>query len=324
MDTVTGKAFQSIWSNENSFRNDITQVSVNGIEVRFDKGQVDSQLYENDTLVSVISHNAQKMKKISFRRYIRAFEAFSRYTEEYGYQLEHLLRAGDQHLKKGFSVLDIGAGTGFFAEEFLKETKRRASSYTAIDPSPEHVEQIKKNFRELPLEIDVKNDIFTAKTRLGQTFDLIIMSHSAYWFVPDPEPYILNARKYLKKGGVMVMYLQTPYTASHLLNLLLDNALPKNRVPNHKINSWTLMDILDDNNIFYENADLPGTLKADTLFEKRNEWLLKELVSFFLSVELEALDSKVYRHAKEALKKLSYKRGNDVKLNLEVGAITAF
>lgn len=262
------------------------------------------------------------MKKISFKRYTRAFEAFSQYTEEYGYQLEHLLQTGEQHLKKGFSVLDVGAGTGFFVRKFLDEIEISASSYTAIDPSKEHVEQIKKNFRELPLEISIKNDIFTPKTRLGQKFDLIIMSHSVYWFVPDPEPYILNARKYLEKNGVLVIYPQTPYTACHLLNLLLDNVLPENRVPDHKANSWTLIDILDKNSIHYENASLPGTFKADALFEKRNQWLLKELVSFFLSVEVESCDSKIYRHAEEALKKLSYKQDNDLKLNLEVGAIT--
>lgn len=122
----------------------------------------------------------------------------------------------------------------------------------------------------------------------------------------------------------MVTYLQTPYTASHILNILLDSALPENRIPNHKINSWTLTDILDKNNIHYESVSLPGTFKADTLFEKQNKWLLKELVSFFLSVDVRSLDSKIFRRAEEALKMLSYKQGTDLELSLEVGAITGF
>lgn len=264
------------------------------------------------------------MEKISFKQYITSFEVFGQYTEEYGYQLEHLLHTTEQHLIAGFSVLDIGAGTGFFVKEFLGKSKISASSYSAIEPSKEHVEHIKENFQGLRLEINIQNNIFTPETSLGKKFDLIIMSHSLYWFLPDPEPYILNALKYLEENGAMVIYLQTPYTAPHFLNLLLDNTLPDNRVPNHKINSWTLMDILDKHNIHYENASLPGTLKADTLFKKRNKWLLKELVSFFLSVEAESLDSKTYRRAEEALKMLSYKQGNDLKLNLEVGAVTVF
>ncbi len=170
-----------------------------------------------------------KSGKISFKQYITSFEAFGQYTEEYGYQLEHLLHIREQHLKEGFSVLDIGGGTGFFVKEFLDESKISASSYTAIEPSKEHVERIKKNFQGLPLEINIQNTIFTPETSLGQKFDLIIMSHSLYWFLPDPEPYILNALKYLEENGAMVIYLQTRYSASHFFNLLLDNTLPENR-----------------------------------------------------------------------------------------------
>ncbi|MGZ4908995.1 MAG: hypothetical protein ACXV5F_10140 [Halobacteriota archaeon] len=54
-------------------------------------------------------------------------------------------------------------------------------------------------------------------------------------------------------------YLQTPHAASHVLNLLLDDALPENRTPHHKITSRTLTGILDKNNISYESASLPGT-----------------------------------------------------------------
>ena len=122
----------------------------------------------------------------------------------------------------------------------------------------------------------------------------------------------------------MVTYLQTPYTASHVLNILLDNALPENRAPNHKINSWTLTDILDKKNIHYESVSLLGTFTADTLFEKQNKWLLEELVSFFLSVDVRSLDSKIFRRAEEALKMLSYKQGTGLKLSLGVGAIAVF
>ncbi|MGZ4904696.1 MAG: hypothetical protein ACXV5I_07775 [Halobacteriota archaeon] len=77
--------------------------------------------------------------------------------------------------------------------------------------------------------------------------------------LPNPEPYILNALAYLEKRSTIVMYVQTSHAASHVLNLLLDDALPEDRAPNHKITSRTLTDILDKNNISYEGASLPGT-----------------------------------------------------------------
>ncbi len=262
------------------------------------------------------------METISFRQYISAFEVFGQYTEEYRYQLEHLLHTSEQLVKEGFSVLDIGAGTGFFVKEFLDAFKVTASSYTAIEPSKTFVERIKKNFRGTPFEVNIYNDSFTPRTDLGRKFDLIIMSQVLGWFVPDPEPYVLNAQKYLKEKGAMIFYLQTPYGATHILNLLLRDALPKNRVPNHTLNSWALMDIFDKNNLRYNYTSLSAAFNADALFEKSNKRLLKELMCFFLSVK--SLDSKTFERAEEALHKLSYHEGNNLKFSSEVAAITAF
>lgn len=262
------------------------------------------------------------MKNISFGNYIKSFEVFGNYSEEYEYQLEHLVCIGEQYLKDGFSILDIGAGTGFFVRDFLKKCKVDASSYTAIEPSEEHVKKLEQNLNGFSLEIDVYNEIFTPKTILNRKFDLIIMSHCLYWFIPDPEPYILNALNYQSENGRVVMYLQAPYSASHMLNLLFLKQLPKYRVPSHEITSWAIMDILDKNNIEYNISNLPGTFKANNLFRKENRWILHELISFFFSIEMESLDKKTQKRAEEALKALSYKQGNDVKLSLEVGAIT--
>lgn len=262
------------------------------------------------------------MDNLSFKQYIKTFDSFGQYSEEYNHQLKHLLHIGNQHLKRGFSVLDIGAGTGFFIRDFLDGFKNMASSYTAIEPSKEHVNKIKQNFQALPLELEICNEIFTPQTDFKQKFDLIVMSHSLYWFMPDPEPYILNALKLLEEDGIAVMYLQTPYSASHILNLLFKNVLPENRTPNHEINSWTILDILDENNINYKISNLPGTFNGNHLFKPEHKELLHELISFFLSIQAESTDYITLKRAEEALNKLSYKNGKDVKLNLEVGAIT--
>lgn len=231
------------------------------------------------------------MDNLSFKQYIKTFDSFGQYSEEYNHQLKHLLHIGNQHLKRGFSVLDIGAGTGFFIRDFLDGFKNMASSYTAIEPSKEHVNKIKQNFQALPLELEICNEIFTPQTDFKQKFDLIVMSHSLYWFMPDPEPYILNALKLLEEDGIAVMYLQTPYSASHILNLLFKNVLP-------------------------------GTFNGNHLFKPEHKELLHELISFFLSIQAESTDYITLKRAEEALNKLSYKNGENVKLNLEVGAIT--
>jgi SAM-dependent methyltransferase len=264
------------------------------------------------------------MEKISFERYIQSFNAFAEYSEEYGYQSKHLLEIGNSELQNGFSVLDIGAGSGFFAKEFLDDCKYYPSNYTAIEPSSEHYKKLDKTFRSSEFEVNLIKEIFTPQTYLNKKFDLILLSHCPYWFIPDPEPYLLNAVKFMKDQGKLIIYLQTPFTASHILNLLFEKDLPVDRVPNHRINSWTIMDILDDNNLQYRVSNLPGTFDATYLFEEKYSNLLVEVISFFLSVEAESFDEKTLKRTKDALKILSYEEKSDLKLNLEVGAITVY
>jgi SAM-dependent methyltransferase len=261
------------------------------------------------------------MEKISFERYIESFDNFVQYSEEYGYQADHILQVGNKNLQEGFSMLDIGAGEGFFAKDFINNCKFTPSNYTAIEPSPEHCVKLKQTFKSSEFKMKLIQELFTPQSYLEHKYDLILLSHCSYWFIPDPEPYLLHALNFLKKNGRLVIYLQTPFTASHILNLLLEKDLPLDRAPNHRINSWTITDILDANNVNYDTSHLPGTFNANELFEK-NTSLLNDIISFFLSVEAETLDEKILNRAINTLKILSYRDEDNIKLNLEVGAIT--
>lgn len=263
------------------------------------------------------------MKNILFKDYITSFEAFGRYSEEYGYQLEHLVDLGDSYLQDGFSVLDIGAGTGFFSEEFFENCKADPGFYKAIEPSPDHVLKLEDNFKKFNMEVEILQEIFTPKTDFKEKFDLIIMSHSLYWFVPQAQEYILNALNFLKTKGKLVMYLQTPFSVSHLLNLLFEKYLSPERVPNHRITSWSIIDLLNVNKIDYQVTNLPGTFNATHLFRENDVKLLHQVIAFFLSTQVETMPPYLLKRAENALRKFSFKEGGDIKLSLEVGAITA-
>jgi len=173
-----------------------------------------------------------------------------------------------------FPYLDIGAGTGFFLRDFIENLELKPAHYTGIEPSPVHYKNLKENFRELSMDQNLIEDIFTPQTHLKREYDLIILSHSLYWFIPDPEHYLLNMVNHLKNGGVAVMYLQTPFTASNILNLLFNDILPAPGVPNHRLTSWKIMDILEKNGIRYQVKNLPGTLNLIFYLRKRRLWFL--------------------------------------------------
>jgi precorrin-6B methylase 2 len=119
------------------------------------------------------------MKNISYKRYIETFRLIEKYSEEYGYQLKHLLKEA-KSLKKRFCMLDVGAGTGGFAVSFIRRSEKKPASYTAIEPSDKHIEALNKNFAALRLDKNIIHGKFTPKTDFDGKFDLIIMSHTVY------------------------------------------------------------------------------------------------------------------------------------------------
>lgn len=258
------------------------------------------------------------MKNISYKRYVETFRFLEKYSEEYGHQLKHLLQEA-KSLRDGFSMFDVGAGTGQFAVSFLKRSKKKASSYTAIEPSEKHVKALRKNIVPLGLDQDVILGKFTPKTVFEEKFDLIIMSHSVYWFVPDIQGHLRNALRLLNKNGKLVIYLQTPATFAYALNTFLranDPLYP------HKISSREIVQILDSLNIPYNVSYLPGTLKADDLFWPGNKKLLDDVISFCLFAEARDLSAGDLRFAEDLVRLLSYRTDKGIKLNLSVAAIT--
>jgi ubiquinone/menaquinone biosynthesis C-methylase UbiE len=258
------------------------------------------------------------MKNISYERYVETFRIIEKYSEEYGYQLKHLLKEA-QSLKDNFSMLDIGAGTGQFAKSFMDKSKKKVRSYTAIEPSDNHVEALNINLTSLQIDKKVIKAKFTPKTVFENKFDLIIMSHSVYWFVTDIAGHLKNALRFLKKKGKLVIYLQTFATFACILNTFLRS---KDPIYPHKISSRDITRILESLKIPYNISYLPGALKADDILLGKNKKLLHNLISFCLFSEAKNLSSTDLKFAEDLLLLLSYKGKGGLKLNLSVAAIT--
>lgn len=258
------------------------------------------------------------MKNISYKRYIETFHVLEKYSQEYGYQLKHLLKETET-LKDGFSILDIGAGRGVFALSLLKNCKKKVSSYTAIELSVSHIKELNQHFAKAPLEKNIIKAKFTPQTVFKRKFDLIIMSHSVYWFVPNIYQHLKNALRFLNKNGKLVIYLQSFATFCYVLNGLFR---AKDPIYIHKISSRELTQILDKFKIPYNISYLPGTLKADNFLKAKNKKLLHDLLSFCLFAEVKQLGAKDLKLAEDFTRLFSYKTNSGYKLNLSVGAIT--
>jgi SAM-dependent methyltransferase len=261
------------------------------------------------------------MQCIDFNRYIDAFHVLERYSEEYPFMLDHLLKMANDHYPGGLSLLDIGAGTGRFTRSFLENCKAPVHSYTAIEPSLDHVNQLQENLRHLSIEKEIIPAFFGPQTMFDNTFDLILLSHSTYCFLPDPEPFLLNAFTFLKEGGRAVIYHGSPSNFCNLLNLIYNDELPVTRVVDPTFTSWDVRDILEKNGISHTVSYLPGFLRAGEIFQPGNDLLLRDLITFSFMVEAESLRPGMLARAKELLRQLAYPSREGPLLNLGVDAI---
>lgn len=262
------------------------------------------------------------MKCITFDRYIEAFSVLEKYSVEYPYMLDHLLDVAERGFPDGFSMLDIGAGTGKFAGSFLRTCRVPVTRYTAIEPSGDHISQLRENLHGILVEKEIINDYFTPQTGFGKKFDLILLSHCTYCFLPDPEPYLLHALDLLSEYGKAVIYHGSPSNFCYFLNLLYSDILPHARITDPTFTSWKVRDILEKNAVPYTVSYLPGALKVGELFKKENEGLLNDLITFSFMVESGSLEPSMLDRTKEILREIAYPSEDGPLLNLGVDAIT--
>jgi len=261
------------------------------------------------------------MKCITFDRYIEAFRVLEKYSEEYPFMLRHFLDVSQKMYPAGFSLLDIGAGTGNFARSILDQCRVPVLSYTAIEPSGDHVAQLRENLRNIRVTHEIVPDYFTPRTNFRKKFDLILLSHSTYCFLPDPEPYLLNALKLLNDEGRAVIYHGCPSNFCYFLNLLYKDVLPTVRITDPTFTSWNVRNILERNAIPHEVSYLPGYLRAGEIFRPENSALLHELITFSLMVEAESMEPEMLKRTEEIVQEIAYPSKEGPLLNLGVDAI---
>ena len=131
--------------------------------------------------------------------------------KSHNYRRKRFGRERIKILKKFFNrdktptVLDIGCATGFFIEE----AKKIGWKTLGLELNPSAVSFAKKR------GLNVKNIDFL-KTKFDQKFD-IICAFDVLEHLIDPKKIIKKAYKYLKKGGLLFVYVPNWQSASRLL-----------------------------------------------------------------------------------------------------------
>jgi len=145
------------------------------------------------------------------KEFDRYFPGINGAKEWWDYQGNYILDKVKNIVKVPSDILEIGCGGGGILHPF----KLLGHDVTGIDISDKWINFAKDNYG-----VDVYKKDIASLVQEGREYDLIILSHILE-HVPNPVDMLLEAKKLLKKNGIM--YLETPDVRGIDLKNGLDN-----------------------------------------------------------------------------------------------------
>lgn len=133
------------------------------------------------------------MKKSFWDRNARLYDRFMRKDRAAYEKMYKLIRP----VVKGMTVLELATGTGLVAKNIVNAAKH----IEATDASGEMIREAKKDNCSSKLHFSVQ-DMFRLPYANG-TFDAVIVSNALH-IVPSPEKALIEIRRVLKDGGVLI------------------------------------------------------------------------------------------------------------------------
>ena len=133
------------------------------------------------------------MKKSFWDRNARLYDRFMRKDRAAYEKMYKLIRP----VVKGMTVLELATGTGLVAKNIVNAAKH----IEATDASGEMIREAKKDNCSSKLHFSVQ-DMFRLPYANG-TFDAVIVSNALH-IVPNPEKALIEIRRVLKDGGVLI------------------------------------------------------------------------------------------------------------------------
>ena len=240
-------------------------------------------------------------RSLDSTRYAETFSVFVSRSREYAAMLDRLVAAADS-LSTGFDCLDVGAGTGKVVRDWLSLNGPRPNRYVAVEPNPLHVAQLDESIAQSGLDGRILSDPFHDEFPQPGYFDMILFSHSLYW-MRDPIACVRHAYKWLKPGGVLLVFLQGPFGFRSLyqqFNPLLKRDRPAD--VDHGFSSHELMQGLRAHGLNPELAFDPTPIELTNLFDEGQQRERDEFISFVLQVEFSELSEPIKSDVIQCLK----------------------
>ncbi|MDP8212631.1 MAG: class I SAM-dependent methyltransferase [Candidatus Zapsychrus exili] len=106
------------------------------------------------------------------------------------------------NIKKSWSILDVGAGHGFYGMIAADDKDIDVVEYCAIEADKALKESLAKTWNKNNFK--TKLEIYDSTEKIDKKYDLIVLSHILE-HVLDPKSFLENVSTYLNDGGTLLL-----------------------------------------------------------------------------------------------------------------------
>ena len=199
-------------------------------------------------------------------------------------------------------MLSVGAGTGGFEMDLVRELGLKLNYICAIEPNYDHGVVLETALRNLDVEYDINRSFFSKDFEFSEeskaaklSFDLILFSHSLYGF-DDPDGAVAHATNFLKPNGKILVLHQGAPGSADLFTFLTSKSDPKifsarKTFVDHSLTAETIISRLKENypNIPMKVFQEKTYVDVDSFVRKTSEPNRDNVISFFLQAEYKDL-----------------------------------
>jgi phospholipid N-methyltransferase len=218
------------------------------------------------------------IEPLNEKQYADVFNVFMNRSHEYESMIEFLVSEFNKHNRQ-LQILSLGAGTGYFDKKVIDRLIIKPS-YTALEPNPVYIEQIKET---LP-DAKIIQDYFTLTYNTIERYDYIIFSHSLYC-ISEPWNIINYATNFLMKDGKVIVFHQSERGMYQFVSKF-NNYLTFNEKP-YADHTYSAKDIAKKLNNNCKHNRLSGYIDMSDVFGDKE--ILHKMLSFFMQTDTNKL-----------------------------------
>ena len=239
---------------------------------------------------------------LSEEGYARTFATLVAITTEYTAmsKIARQVITDNDFDKKPVRMLSIGAGTGHFEQELVKELGLKLEYIFAIEPNKKHVVELETALKSLEVKYDISKSFFNKEFKFDEEgepgvqvtqFDLILFSHCLYVF-DDPYEVVMHATNFLEPSGKIIMFNQGDPSGAELFTYLENKSDPSifpagKTINNHSLTAGKIISHFRTN-----SPDLPISVLEEASHINMDSFIRKtggpgndHVVSFLLQAE---------------------------------------